>query len=384
MKIIHVIPSISRESSGPSYSVRKLTEYLIDLKCPVMLAAINWGNNKKINEPNFYFFKLFPFIKKLGISFELKSWLFKQGKISKDLILHNHGMWQMNAVYAAIVSKQTGAHLISSPRGSLSSWAFNSGSRFKKLFWVLFQERALKNSKVLHATSIGEYEDIRAMGFKQPVAIIPNGIDLHPQLKNIHRKKTVLYLGRIHPVKGIDILLESWRAVESIYPDWELKIVGGDYDYHGSNGHEKKLKELVRKLKLCNVNFSQAIYGADKFSVYKESSIYVLPSHSENFGITVVEALASGTPVITTKNTPWEELEKYDAGKCVELNKDTLSKAIIDLISVGEKSRQIMGENGKLLVREKYNWNSIAENFLELYKWTLGKVSTVPDFVKIN
>ena len=175
----------------------------------------------------------------------------------------------MNSVYPGEIANKYKIPYVVSPRGTFSIKAFNSGSHIKKLFWPLFQKPSFNNVSIFHATSYNEYLEIRNMGFKQPVAIIPNGIDIPNNLEHsISEHKTLLYLGRINSIKGLDLLLPAWGLVQDKFPDWHLRLIGDDLGYHGSNGYSNKIELLARKLKLKRVHFDGALYGNDKWQAY--------------------------------------------------------------------------------------------------------------------
>ena len=165
------------------------------------------------------------------------------------------------------------------------------------MFWTTLQEAAVRSAACFHATSEQEYRDIRRAALRQPVAIVPNGIDMptmsaKPKASGL---RTLLYLGRIHPIKGIDDLLRAWQRVASQFRDWQLRLVGPDND-----GYRAQLERLSTELKLPRVMFAGPRYGADKQAEYAAADLYVLPSHTENFGMSAAEALARGVPIITT------------------------------------------------------------------------------------
>jgi len=208
---IHIVPAISEEASGPSYSVVRLCKELMGQNQDIALAALDLS---PVTCPP-VFYKAFPLgfgPRRLGRSPEMYQWLQHQVRHQNIGVLHSHGMWQMNSVYPGWVAKKNQIELIISPRGSFSRWAMQSGSKLKRLFWFLVQKKSLDAATCFHATSESEYEDIRRIGFKQPVAIIPNGIDILP-LENSQKFKdrTILFLGRIHPKKGLNVLLYAWK-----------------------------------------------------------------------------------------------------------------------------------------------------------------------------
>ena len=181
-------------------------------------------------------------------------------------IVHNHGMWQMNSLYPGWAVKKSESKLIVSPRGTFSEWAMSNGSFVKKFFWVLLQKPALGCTKCFHATSDSEYRDIRRLGFHQPVAIIPNGIDI-PNLpeKKQNKLRTLLFLGRIHPVKGLDLLLHAWKEVQALFPEWQLIVAGSDDGFYGKSGYLDKMRDLSVRLDLQRIYFVGELNGIDKF-----------------------------------------------------------------------------------------------------------------------
>ena len=184
----------------------------------------------------------------------------------------------------------------------------------KKVFWAILQGPAVRSAACFHATSEQEYRDIRRAGLRQPVAIVPNGVDIRavsakPKASGL---RTLLYLGRIHPIKGIDSLLRAWHRIASQFPDWQLRLVGPD-----TIGYRAELERLSTELQLPRVVFAGARYGADKQAEYAAADLYVLPSHTENFGMTVAEALAQGVPIVTTMGTPWQGVRERGCGWCV-------------------------------------------------------------------
>ena len=311
MRVIHVVPGVTEEASGPSYSVRRLCESLSTLGEEVTLAALDLSSGT--STPGFLrLFPLSPGPQRLGRSQKMYRWLSTEVASGRVDVMHNHGMWQMNALYPGWSVRGSRSAFVVSPRGSLSAWAMSHGSRAKRFVWPLLQRPALSAATCFHATAESEYGDVRRMGFTQPVAIIPNGVDV-PELRSTPSEdsRTLLFLGRIHPVKGVDILLHAWAAVMDRFPDWRLRIVGDDLTYGPSHGYFPSIKELARALRLKRVVFSGPLYGDEKWSAYREADLFVLPTHSENFGITVAESLAAGTPAIVTRGAPWPGLDTH-------------------------------------------------------------------------
>lgn len=384
MHIIHTIPAISNEASGPSYSVVRLCETVSDQGPQITLAALDWAAVP--SAPSCY--RAFPVglgPGRLGRSPALKRWLMSQARDGKADLIHNHGMWQMNSVYPGIASRRFGIPLMVSPRGTFSAWAFSSGSWIKRCFWPYLQLPALEVASCFHATALSEYEDIRKRGFQQPVAVIPNGIDVPPwKERSATGFRTLLFLGRVHPVKGVDTLLRAWGAVQDQHRDWQLRIVGDDAGFYGSSGYLAEMWDLSRSLGLERVQFSGALYGEEKWQAYSDAELFVLPSRSENFGMSVTEAMAAGTPALVSHGAPWAQLEAEGAGKWFECGLDPLVGALEQMLSLSSSELSMMGKRGRAWMERDYSWHGIGQQMVDVYNWMLGRSSLKPSCVRLN
>jgi glycosyltransferase involved in cell wall biosynthesis len=294
-------------------------------------------------------------------------------------------MWQLNSLYPGWAASKGKVNLVVSPRGAFSKWAMQYGSVMKKVFWPMLQRPAFKNATCFHATAKSEYDDIRRMGFRQPVAIIPNGIDI-PELlpKQSSNVRTLLFLGRIHPVKGLDILLPAWRAIQDRFPEWRLVIIGDDNGYYGKSGYLEELHLLVKKLGIVRIDFIGAVYGDEKTQAYRNADLYILPSHSENFGVTVAEALAAGTPAIVTKGAPWEGLDKNGVGWWVDINVESLTACLEKALSCTPDQLEPMGIRGREWMANDFAWSKIGAQMVATYQWLLDKSLPTPSCVQLD
>jgi len=296
LKLLHVVPSVSQEADGVADVVRNLCKSMIASNEDVRLAALDWA---PMSVPPSYL-TTFPIgwgSRNLGRSPPMRRWLHTEVEAGAVDIIHNHGLWMMPNVYASNACLNSNCRLMASPHGAMSSWALGRSALVKNIFWKLLQGPALRSTACFHATAESEYADIRRLGFKQPVCIIPCGVNMQAlEQKKDGSRRQLLFLGRINPIKGVDILLHSWQAVEHKFPDWDLHIAGPD-----NGGYLSDMQALAEKLQLKRVVFRGPLFGDDKLQAYRDASLYVLPTHSENFGITVAEALAAGTPAIVTR-----------------------------------------------------------------------------------
>jgi glycosyltransferase involved in cell wall biosynthesis len=364
MRVINVVPAISNEASGPSYSVVRLCESLIEVGTEVTLAALDWGPMDKTP----VFLRTFPLgigPRRLGRSPAMSRWLDVEARSGRAALLHNHSLWMMPNVYSGHTAHRFNLPYVVSPRGTLSAWAMQSGSKFKKLFWPLIQRPALEAVTCFHATAASEYESIRRLGFRQPVAIISNGIDIPPrQEKAVGGMRTLLFLGRIHPTKGLDMLLPAWREVQARFPGWRLRIVGPD-----NGGYSKKMRALAAELSLERVEFCGPLYGDEKTDAYAQADCFVLPTYSENFGISVAEALAAGTPALVTKGAPWGGLVERDAGWWIETGRDALIGCLESALAASPETLAAMGQCGREWMALEYSWKAVGRQMGETYHW---------------
>lgn len=381
MKIVQVVTGIKAEAAGPSYSVPGLCRGLVESGVDVRVHTLR----KPID-------RIFPF-KVIEYPYNYKvlhrilpiRWA---GRLLKGVIddcrdadvVCSNGLWEMPCVYPAWAKKKTGCKLVTAPRGSLAENALKFGRYKKKLFSVIFQDSALQSVDMWHATCEKEYKEIRAAGFNQPVAIVPIGIDV-PEFS---KQKTsglrkLVFFGRIHKIKGCDKLVQAWAVLYKKLLDWELIIAGPDC------GALKELKSIAMEKKLPRVSFVGELNGADKFKFLSSADLYVLPTETENFGITVAEALASGTPVITTKGTQWSGLMRVDgigrSGWWIENTVEELVKAITEAVEMDRDDLLAFGENGRKWMKRDYSWSCIGRQMKSAYEWLLGK-GPKPDYVK--
>lgn len=379
MKIVQTVAEISAESSGPSYSIPGLCKGL-----RIAGAKVSLHVRAPLPSNRTFGFDTVAYqgvdgrlLRKLGVTPKMLTGL---RKVCKEVdIIQVNGLWMMQNVYPYWATKGTKCKLVVAPRGTLAAWSLRRSWLQKRIFWWLFQRQVLKHADMFYATCVKEYEEIRAAGFKQPVAIIPIGMDLPNVTTDKIQKplKRVAFFGRIHEVKCVDRLVRAWGEVAKLHEDWELVIAGPDC------GAKSVVENIVAEGKIPRVRFVGEINGAAKYEFLKEADLYVLPSMTENFGITVAEALVCETPCIVSKGAPWSGLVKENAGWWVENDIATLAKTLENAISLPADSLHQMGVNGKDWIKRDFTWEGVGVKSLQAYEWLLGR-RELPDFVKVD
>ncbi len=367
MKITHCISSIDQTSGGPAELMRLLLNKLsenenIDLRLETLQSGSPFKLSSKV-ETNFHFFNKIRY----------SATLYDNLKKSNTQLFHGNGLWGHTVHQMVNVARLKSKPYVLSIHGCLDPLSLYNKSYWKKyIAFKLYQHKDLKFATCLHATSKMEMDNIRSLGYTNPIANIPNGIDLNEYILNNYVKKKlkrkILFLSRIHPQKGIEFLISAWEQLEEkIRQNWEVEIAG-----NGEPEYIKQLNELIKEKSLQNqIHIVGPKFGKDKIEIYQSADLFVLPTYSENFGIVIAEALASGVPVITTTGTPWEELETYQAGKWIDLSEENLANAMSFLMNMNEEQLQEMGSNGRKLIEENYSIESVAEKFILLYQWII-------------
>lgn len=318
---------------------------------------------------------------KLGISFSRA--IVKLVQLEPLSLIHSHGLWLPVNYRAAQASRKYGVPLVIQPHGMLEPWALAHKALKKRIAMALFQRNDLRSAKLLVASSPVEFENLRQLGFRQPIAIIPNGVappvvlgnaesvGLHPD-----RNRVVLFLSRIHPVKGVVNLLKAWATLAPV--GWTLRIAGPD-----EGGHLAEVTQLIEKLRLHeSVEYVGEADAARKAVLYQQADLFVLPTFSENFGVVVAEALSYGVPVITTRSAPWADLETFGCGWWVETGVAPLVAALGEAMMLDDAQRSVMGGYGRAYV-QRYDWPNIASQTAGTYRWLLGH-GAKPECVQVG
>jgi len=292
-------------------------------------------------------------------------------------VLHASGLWDAASIATALVRQRISLPYAISPRGMLEPWALRHKAGKKRAALMLWQRSVLSGAALLHATSDLELGSIRAAGFRNPVCVIPNGID-PPETRHTqseHGPRRCVFLSRIHPKKGLPLLLEAWARLRPA--GWTLEIAGHSEDH----AHEAELRRMIAEHRLDGVALIGERSGGDKWAFLGQSHLFVLPSYSENFGIVVAEAMAAGLPVIATTGTPWQVLADKQLGWCVDPSADAITAALREALAAPQATLTERGMRAREFALAEFGWPGIGRRMAACYRWMLGIGPPTPDIM---
>lgn len=373
--IIHVVASLHPRAGGPSRTVIQLTDALavfpglhITLMTQILknqptIASLTRGVIRRDLES--------PSLLSLRLGLPVLNELNRICARHENTLIHSHGVWLPVNHWASHAAKNFGIPIVIQPRGMLEPWALQHKAHKKRAAMACYQRKDLKAAQIIVATSNDECNNIRRLGFAQPIAVIPNGINLDLPLPHdeqpvlSERVRTVLFLSRVHEKKGLINLVHAWGQLRPA--KWRLRIAGPD-----EGGHLKEVRAEARRVGVTDsIDYLGEVDGDEKSAVYRSADLFVLPTFSENFGVVVAEALAHGLPVITTRGAPWADLETYGSGWWIDIGVEPLLLALREAMALSDDERRSMGARGREYVR-RYDWGGIAQQMIAVYRWVLG------------
>ena len=375
----HISGCISRGAGGLFQSVRHLTQETAHHNVHVSVLSLK---DRYTEEDLSLWFPLevytYPVIgpERFGWSPGLARHL----AASNTGIVHMHGIWQHPVLAVHRWARRTGRPYVISPHGMLEPWALNHSRYRKAVITWLYQNDCLHGANCLRATAASEVESIRLAGYRNPVALIPNGVPfpavLPPrQPRGEPARKRALFVSRIHVKKGLLNLVSAWSRIlktdagPRIAREWELVLVGPD-----EGGHLAQVMGAVRAAGLeSHISYHGEIWDeAAKNACYTNADLFVLPTYSENFGLVIAEALSCAVPVLTTRGTPWEDLETHRCGWWIDIGEEPLFHALLAALSTPEAVLREMGARGRTLIENKYSWKIPGRQMADVYEWICG------------
>ena len=315
-------------------------------------------------------------------------------------LMHLHALWMHTSIVTLRLHLACEMPFIVTPNGMLEPWALRNSAWKKRIAGFLYEKRMLRLSSCLQANTAKELHDIRAYGLTNPVCIVPNGVDL-PDLRGqssevSEEKRILLFLGRLHPKKGLVNAIRAWKEVlrsksriqNSKFSEWQFVIAGWD-----QGGHEAELKRICTELGLtygeipaseflsenCKLKtenlqivFIGPVFGQDKDHLLRSASAFILPSFSEGLPMSVLEAWSYRLPVLMTDHCNLPEGFAVDAALRISTDTESIAEGIGLLFRSPTSDLRSLGRNGRSLVESQFTWRQVAAQMKEVYEWVLG------------
>jgi len=378
MHISFVVVSISRAGGGVSEIVRRTAQSLVaDKEAEVSIFSLHdSGSAEDITQWR-------PLYPTLHDTTRPRSLHFAKG-LKKSLsdsgtdLCHAHGMWVGVSSTAASWTRDNTKPFMITVHGMLEPWAIRNSRWKKRLAGLLYANRTHRGAQCIQVNTTAELGNVRNYGLKNPVCVIPNGVDVpHDETlapprwmrDTSHEGKNMLFLGRFHPKKGMLAMLDGWQCWKRRSGDqqWRLIIAGWD-----DGGHHREVEEAIQNYQLQqSVSMVGPQFGDEKNSTYAHADAFILSSHSEGLPMAVLEAWANNLPVLMT--TPCNLTIGFEREAAIEITTkpDDIACGIDVLTSMSDDQRSAMGLAGKQLVQEQFTWQSVANQLFDVYQWLL-------------
>ena len=372
---------VSRRAGGLFWSVRALAKGLKGNGCDISVFAgedgfVSEDISKWENVP----VRLFPLVGPEAFGFQ-KGLSGELDAAELDL-LHVHNLWMYTSVASSNWGRRNKKPYVISPRGTLDPWALQNSAWKKRIARVLYEDAHLEGAACIHALCDSEYESIRALGLRNPVAVIPNGVDLPQDVQGLKKvgwgdslpsdSKVLLFISRIHPKKGLVGLLNAWAQVkaggEANAEPWHLVIGGWD-----QGGHQAELVDVRDELGVTSsVHFVGPLFDEAKDASLRRADAFVLPSFSEGLPMAVLEAWSYMLPVVMTPQCNIPEGFRSGAAIRVETEVGSISAGLCQLFSLSEEERADVGRRGLEVVKTSFTWDMVSAQMHDVYQWMTG------------
>lgn len=378
MKVLE-IGTLNVNKGGPPFSLSRqmygLRENGIDSVCFMPPCNVE----DLIDQSLYYHFSEPPTFKLLG--FDYIPHIEDSVSDVKDVdIIHIQAVWTFFPYAVANYANRIGMPYVIAPRGSLYKRAMGDRKWLKKrIAWYVYQKRVMNQASCIQATCTDEMKELRAIGCKKPIAVIPNSYDAEIITKGGYNNDGLFrigYLGRLSPRKHVEMIIYSLAELKKQYDDVRLLIIGQD-----DKEYEFFLRSECDRLKLNNyVEFTGFLKGEALDKAIRRCNIFAFPSNFENWGNVVPDVLVREIPAIASKGMPWEVLNEKKCGWWIDSDQTTLNRTLIQAYKLGKSELMQMGIRGRLVVEENYSVKAIGYMLKELYTWILNG-GNKPEFV---
>lgn len=296
--------------------------------------------------------------------------------VSSADVLHGHGFYVATNYHFGSEARRQNKPLVYHVHGTFEPWILRRCRWKKRAVHWLFENANFRHTRLWRALTAKEADQIRSYGIRVPIVVAPNGLNLsdYPEPDTPQKpietplrgeltkaRQRVLFLGRIHPKKGLDLLLPCWAKLKKTRKDWELVVAGPD-----EQGYLQQTRALGESLNLCdNVVFTGPVTGQAKRALLYSADLFVLPSYSEGFPMSLLEAMACRVPVVATNSCNFPEILLAEAGWECQADFDSLLNTLTKALSASDTERRQRGENGRRLVNTSFAWPAIVNHLIE-------------------
>ena len=385
MKILFIIPALGSVYGGPSKSVIELAQAVGNLGVDVDLITTNANGNQQLDVPLFtwieeksYRLQYFPYwaVSDYKISFSLTKWLFQNVR-NYDLV-HTNAIFSYTILPAYWACRRSKIPYIVTPRGMLEPWALSYKAWKKRFYYQLLEKPALDRAKVIQMLASTEAERTKTLNLKSPLAIVPNGIHRQDfeslpnpelfwqQFPQTRHKNLILFLGRVDPKKGLDLLSTAFGTIYQQFPQTHLVVAGPD-----NIGFLPTVRDYFAQADCLEaVTFTGILTGELKYSALAAASIYVAPSYSEGFSMSVLEGMASGLAAVITTGCNFPEAAQAEAAHVVNIDAEEIATALRHCLQNPEQTKA-MGDRARQFIFEQYTWERTASKLLDIYNAVL-------------
>ncbi|MBD2292366.1 glycosyltransferase [Anabaena sphaerica FACHB-251] len=382
MKVLMVIPALGNVYGGPTKIVIELAESVAKLGISVDIVATNANGSTNLDVPlnqwvieNYYRLQYFTYLDLLDYKFtgSMTKWLFKN--VSNYDIVHTNAIFSYPVLAAHWACQFRKVPYIATPHGMMEPWALAYKAWKKKLYFNLLEKPSLQTAKAMQMTASTEARHINTFGLKIPLVFVPNGIHskdfeflpspdiFYQKFPETRNKTLIIFLGRIDPKKGLDLLAPAFAKAHRKFPDTHLIVAGPD-----NTGFLPTAENYFIEAGCKNaVTFTGMLTGEMKYAALAAANIYVAPSYSEGFSMSVLEGMAAGLPCVITTGCNFPEAGMANVASIVDIDVEQIANALIQLLQDSQAAKK-MGDRARQFILENYTWDSVASKMVSVYQ----------------